>query len=816
MSRTILIIFLCVLSAFPVMSNPRWKMHTTFDGEVDHVFETPKYVYFTSRAIPDMNGQRRMSLFRYDKEGDEIQSLSTDNEMSSNTVSLVQYCPQKGYVVAINTNFDITFLYDDGKSVTMPDYRLASINEGKAVNSITIDPWHDRIYLATNFGYVAINDEKYEIAESRNYGEAFKSVARVGSYIVILKNSDLQYARFDSARFSLADYERFPYEKPSSMIPLSGEECLVLSTTGGGSQISSISDVAGELSSKALCSGVYYSMSYNKNGLVVISKGSLIQINQKGDIETFACPELDHSLATASYDMSEIWQGKERKGLRSFRFNRDSSAVTITRDYMIPDGPSPFTTSIMSAHPNSGAMVLTYPQDHSFGEFPIAPLLVSGYHNGRWTNYSPVYLNEDRGSILKSPNGIAVDPDNPDYVYITSRQNGILRLNLKDADDILHMSKPSDEDNGNPGFVEFVGNKYHCHFSSPSFDRDGNLWTIHGDMDNQNPSRVHLYCWEAADRRAATSSANIVLPKKIEVYCEYSEDYKSILLALTHSKNKNLLVISSGVYAGDIILVDTKGTPTDASDDVVSVVKEFIDQDGVSIDTHRFRSFWEDPSTGYVWVCSSTGVFYFNPGDLFKGGTPTMYRIKIARNDGTNLADRLLEGTIVMGMTADGEGRKWFATLGGGAVCTSSDGRTIEDEINTSNSPIPSDDVYGLTYVPENNSMLFSTSEGIAEYFLSGEGGASGDGDLKIYPNPVRPDYFGYVTIEGLPDSSIVKIVDASGNIVKEFGPVSGDVQWDVTNHQFRRVSSGVYFVLASAGMNENAFSTVGKILVVN
>ena len=155
MSRALLIVLLSIVAALPLKADPRWKIHTTFDGEIDNIFETPEYVYFTSRAMADMSGQRRMSLFRYDKEGDEIQALSSDNHLSSSTISSAQYCPQKGYVVVVETNYDITFLYDDGTSRTIPDYRLASLSSEKTVNSITIDPWHDRLYLATTFGYVA-------------------------------------------------------------------------------------------------------------------------------------------------------------------------------------------------------------------------------------------------------------------------------------------------------------------------------------------------------------------------------------------------------------------------------------------------------------------------------------------------------------------------------------------------------------------------------------------------------------------------------------------------------------------------------------
>ena len=799
------------------MSNSRWKMHATFDGEVDNIFETPEYVYFTSRAMPDMSGQRRMSLFRYDKEGDEILPLSTDNYLTSNTVTAAQYCPQKGYVVAVGTNYDITFIYDDGKVVTIPDYRLASLSNEKTVNSITIDPWHNRVYMATNFGYIALNDEKYEIAESRVYGEELKSVARVGDHLIILRGTDILEANANSARFSISDYESTNVGSANLLAPVSENVCVVFSTNGAPHKINLIKEEDGSLKSKVLLSGRYYSKVNNKDGLLVTSQTSLLQIDPEGEITTHECPSLDYSLTTGSYNLSELWQGIKRKGIRSFKVDSGSDELTLTRDYMVPNSPSPYTTSQMAVHPTEGVLVLSYPHDYSFREYPEdMPLQISGYKNGWWSNFAPAYTNEDRSSIMELPNGIAVDPDNPNYVYTGSWKYGFLRVNLADGNDIVHLSKPQDKDNGNPGFIELVANQYGCYFSAPNFDSNGNLWTVFGDLNNQSPSRIHLFCWEASDRRTSITSSNIVLPKRIEVNYDYTEENTTIVVPLVHSKNKNRLVLCSRNWSSDLGVLDTKGTPTDASDDVLGFTKVFVDQDGNSLTVNRIRFAWEDSLTGNVWVGHETGLFYFDPDDFFKGGTPIMYRVKVARNDGTNLADRLLEDVIVNNMTSDGSGRKWFATLGGGAVCTSSDGRTIEEELNTSNSPIPSDNVYGLIYVPENNSMLISTSEGIAEYFLSGDGGSSGDGNLKIYPNPVRPDYFGYVTIEGLPDRSIVKIVDASGNIVKEFGPVSGDVQWDVTNHQFRRVSSGVYFVLASAGENESAFSTVGKILVVN
>lgn len=821
MTRQILIILFFFLAAIKVSADPRWKMHTTFDGEIDHIFETPEYVYYTSRAIPDMDGQRRMSLFRYDKEGEEMQVLSTDNVLTSNTVSIVQYNPKKSYVVTVGTNYDITFIYDDGRVVTMPDYRLANISKDKTVNSITVDPWNDRVYLATTFGYLAVNDEKYEIAESRDYGKDIKGAARIGDMFVILEGTVMLYADSKSARLSIDEYTPMEYGTPYQMAMLTDTQCLVFNNGGSPQTMNLVEYKDGKLESRQLDNNVFYTISNNDKGVLVATRIFLRQVEPDGVVTTMEMPEENYSLKVGSYDMSEVWHGKQRSGIKSSRPGASPSQWTVTRDYMGPNSPSPFVMPEMVMHPTKGVMVPSYGYDYTFLNYPQnQPLLLSGYKDGWWTNYSPVYANEKRGALMTSNNGVAVDPDNPDYVYIASTHNGLLRLNLSDPDDIIHMSRPADRDNGNDGFVVLVENQvgdngWCCNFSTPRFDSYGNLWVAYADMDNQNPKHAVMYCWEAADRKATTSADNIILPKRVEAIGPMVTN-RFTMLPLTTNANKDLLIYSARFSDGEFAIIDTKGTPVDTSDDEVRLVNTFTDQDGGSIDVSNPRFFKEDPSTGNVWVGHSNGVFYFNPKDFMGGGNGVCRRIKVARNDGTNLADYLLEGVVVNNMATDGRGRKWFGTTGGGIVITSSDGRTVEQEINTDNSPIPSDNVYGMMYIPTTNSMLIATSEGIAEYYLSADASGDGDSDLKIYPNPVRPDYFGYVTIEGLPDRSLVKIVDASGNIVKEMGPVSGDVRWDVTNHQYKRVGSGVYFVLASAGENESAFSTVGKILVVN
>ena len=807
-------------------ADSNWRMHPTFDEEVGRVVETPEYTYFTSRTMPLKTGRiDAKSLFRYDKEGDELQTLSTDNLLSFNNVLDIQYCPQKGYLVVVYTNYDMDFIFDNGDVVNCPAYRLATINQSKNVNGITVNPEFDRVYIATDFGYVALNDEKFEISESRIYGEPLKSMARIGDTIVAIHGNDIIAAPASDRRMSLSDYEKVAsLEKPYILAPLSADMCLVAAYKNKAREVSSISLQNGKIAvTPILTSSTLYNTENNKNGVTMASAKRLYQFTPDGKFSATDFPEEQTGISAGSYDMSEVWQGMARKGIRSGKPGADGTSWTMTRDYMLPDAPAPFISTHMLVHPSKGLMLVNYGYDYNFNDSysHSSPALLSAYRDSRWSNLSPAYTNPEQTKMMRSPNGFAIDPDNPDLIYMTSVYNGLARINLSDPSDVIHLSRPSDTGSKLPGFVEFVPdqtgkNKWGCQFTAPEFDYYGNLWTMYIDLDNQNPERLYLYCWTPEDRKATSSATSLVAPKVLEVKGFLPNNIDK-LLPLRHSSNRNYLVYTTGQYDSPLVVIDTNGTPLDSSDDTVGVIKktEFVDQEGSSISPTHIRCMWEDPATGNVWIGHDGGVFYLDPEQAFSS-SPRVTRIKIARNDGTNLADYLLDGVSVNKITRDGNGRKWFATLGG-VLCTSSDGREIVGEFNSSNSPMPDDATYGLEYIPANNSMMISTGMGLVEYFLSGSSSAGSEESVKVYPNPVRPDYLGYVTIEGAPSGGIVKIVDASGNIVKELGRANGsEVKWDVTNHQFKRVSSGVYYVLVSSGKNDTEFAAAGKILVVN
>ena len=67
---------------------------------------------------------------------------------------------------------------------------------------------------------------------------------------------------------------------------------------------------------------------------------------------------------------------------------------------------------------------------------------------------------------------------------------------------------------------------------------------------------------------------------------------------------------------------------------------------------------------------------------------------------------------------------------------------------------------------------------------------------IHAYPNPVKSNYNGNISIVGLTDECNVKIVDGSGYVINEGTSNGGIYTWNGRNNRGEKVSSGVYHVL--------------------
>ncbi len=217
---------------------------------------------------------------------------------------------------------------------------------------------------------------------------------------------------------------------------------------------------------------------------------------------------------------------------------------------------------------------------------------------------------------------------------------------------------------------------------------------------------------------------------------------------------------------------------------------------------------------GAVWVGTTNGVAVFECGsDPFR--TACAGRLVVASL--SNISEYLLREKLVSSIAIDGANRKWFGTTSGLFV-TSADGREEIAKFNTENSPLPSNNITALAVRP-NGEVFVGTSDGLMSFRSDAtEGGTFNKPEDQIiaFPNPVRPDYQGIIAIKGFARDANVKVTDANGSIVFETKAFGGQAIWDGKDFNGRRVSTGVYFVLATNTRNLDApEAIVTKILVV-
>lgn len=128
-----------------------------------------------------------------------------------------------------------------------------------------------------------------------------------------------------------------------------------------------------------------------------------------------------------------------------------------------------------------------------------------------------------------------------------------------------------------------------------------------------------------------------------------------------------------------------------------------------------------------------------------------------------------------------------------------------------------SNTIYAVEQDPNSNLVYVATSAGFYRFYCSTAPAAEDFSEIYAYPNPVKPDYTGWITIKGLTEGALVKIVDAGGGLVAQTTANGGIAIWDGCNMQGARVRSGVYYVFASSGPNdEQGKGAVTKIIVIN
>jgi ligand-binding sensor domain-containing protein len=210
---------------------------------------------------------------------------------------------------------------------------------------------------------------------------------------------------------------------------------------------------------------------------------------------------------------------------------------------------------------------------------------------------------------------------------------------------------------------------------------------------------------------------------------------------------------------------------------------------------------------GSIWVGTDNGIAIFNCGNI--SSEPCNAYLPIVKSNGFN--GYLFQKETVNSIAIDGANRKWIGT-NNGAWLISKDGAEVLQHFTTENSPLPDNTVLSIGIEPTDGDVFFFTKNEIISYKGEATEPALTQSAIKIFPNPVAPNYNGPIVIKNLVNNALVKITDINGQLMMQTRALGGQAVWNGMDQYQRKVASGIYLIFARDDMgNEKA---VGKILI--
>ena len=413
------------------------------------------------------------------------------------------------------------------------------------------------------------------------------------------------------------------------------------------------------------------------------------------------------------------------------------------------------------------------------------------FDGSNWTLY-PQTISSVTGFAYEDMNCIDVDPTDKNHVAVAGRcglyefQNGQLKAYHYKENSPIRPATTADNS-------RVLGDDYTL-INGIKYDSNGNLWVINS---------------QAYD-------VNLLLLSKNGQWKKYT---KETLFErnekVGYEGMRNIMIDSRGL----MWFVNTSGHGQcvvcyDINNDKIYRYNDFTNQDGTSNNSYiQVYNITEDKS-GNMWVSTNKGPLYINKDEIGQDKV-IFYQEKVPRNDGTNLADYLLTGIGIYAIAIDGGGRKWFGTIDNGVFLVSEDNMTQICHFTSENSPLISNNVLSISINSQTGEVFFLTDKGLCSYISDATepNDEMTKDNVWAYPNPVKPDYTGPITITGLSYDADVKILSTNGALIAEGRSNGGTFIWDGCDKQGRRVASGVYMV-ATATSDGNK-GTVCKIAII-
>ena len=714
------------------------------------------------------------AIFTYDLSTQEIATISTINGLSGKTITTAHYSNVYGlYIIGYeNGLIEIAIDGEDNilKVVDILDKPTIPPNN-KKINHF--NEHNGSLYISTGYGISVYNLDDLEFGDTYFIGDLGSQInitqTTVQGVLIYASSSGNGIKSALVADDNIIDYQQWTtvvgggYKGIQSL----GSE---LYTVNNSNTILKFDLDVGFLQIDTFLSPIV-DFGVASEILTITTESSIYAYTEGYSLleEVNNLIDFDYKLQSGYTFNNTFYLGTKELGMLVVPF------ASSQAEQILPDGPLFNQPFAIDASPDQ-LWVAFGKIDLFFNPYPLTKRGISNFRNDDWLSIKYDDLKDEVNvNDINDLSYVKINPNNTNEVYMSSYQKGLLKINNQ-TPTILYNETNSPMDI--PGGNEALGIRLY----GSDFDREENLWFVQSRADN---GLIKL-----------TPEGQFQLI-----------DVSNIIDAENEQALSDVKVSREGyVFFG---AVDNGLVGYNPTNNEFNKISEEIGNGNLPTNNIRTLAF---DNQNRLWIGTLKGLrVLYSVGSFFESGANIDAQPIIILEDG--VAQELLFEQSITDIEVDGSNNKWLSTATSGVFYLSPNGQETLLRFTADNSPLPSDNVLDIAIDDSDGTVYFATKDGLVAY----DGTSTDPGEdlegVYAYPNPVRPTYFGNVTIDGLTAKANVKITDITGNLVFETTSEGGSIQWDTTAFGKYRVASGVYLVLITS--DDNLLTKVAKIMVI-
>lgn len=708
------------------------------------------------------------NLFSYNTKDTEVYVFDRLNGLHDTKIQFIRYSSASQKLILVYENGNIDLIYPDNEVVNMKQLKDKNY-PNLVINNVSVA--NEKAYICTNFGIVVVNMDKEEFEATYDLKLNVHSCTADAHYIYLCCSENGFH--IGNLKLNLLDKNNWKHISGNFFHELTffKDELIGFNKTTGLFIVDQQ-----HYTTTALTKGANSFFSYSEDVMLTGNSSSIYLFNNITDKQEVRQDNLFNYLV---YSNGTYWASQGIKGLQPYVLS--GKALSATQSAIQPN--SPIRDYFCNMHYN-GNRLLIAGGDLNYNGIDREGTVMY-YENGTWYNFNEDGIIKQTNVKYTNTSSIAQDPSDPTHHYVSSAGHGLYEFKdfkfIKRYDYTNSPLQTILPDSPRP--QDYV----RC--DALQYDTEGNLWMVNSEVDTILTILKKDNTWTKLYYEELKKAPN--LPAMF-----FDDKGRLWVLSKRNSTNK------AGVF-----VLDYHGTLEDTSDDIHIIRKDITNQDGVQYDPYYFNSFAQDLNK-QIWVGTNEGLFVIeDPDEFIQNDDFRFTQIKIARNDGTDYADYLLNGVNISSIAIDAANRKWIGTGADGVYLISEDGQKILQHFTTENSPLISDEIQSIAVNPQTGEVMIGTFLGLVSYMSDANTPAAelDKSNVRVYPNPVKPDYNGVIAVDGLTFNAEVKITTVTGQLVYSGHANGGLFTWDGRNQSGKRVSSGVYNIISTNAEGKKA-----------